>query len=179
MNRFLFSTILLTILSSMQVPAQTSLPTMYAESFRHGTTQITEQSFEAKLDSQNGGYRDRIKDSRGADRFALTIVPQGPEGDTKITSWQVKLADLRHPIYDNVLAANQESSSDAGNRLWWLDPSRFSPVPIRARRVIKVESFYVVLQVTAHHFTPGDSPYLDSMSVEMQFTNTDPRREKP
>jgi len=31
------------------------------------------------------------------------------------------------------------------------------------------------LQVKAYHFNPLDSPYLDSMTVEVQFTNSDPR----
>ncbi len=161
-----------------QTCAQDQSEVLYAESFRQGATQVKEQSFEAKLDSRTGTYRERIQDSRGNDRFALTIVPQGPEGDDKITSWQVKLADLHHTIYDNVLLASQEPSSDPKNNLWWLDPKTFSAVPIRARRIIKVDSFYVALQVKAYHFTPGDSPYLDSMTVEVKISNSDPRSEK-
>jgi len=38
-----------------------------------------------------------------------------------------------------------------------------------------VDTFYVVLQVRAFHFTPPDSPYLDSMTVDVAFSNTDPR----
>jgi hypothetical protein len=48
-------------------------------------------------------------------------------------------------------------------------------VPVTAKRIIKVDSFYVVLQVKAYHFTPPDSPYLDSMRLAVEFTNTDPR----
>jgi hypothetical protein len=48
-----------------------------------------------------------------------------------------------------------------------------------ARRIIKVDSFYVVLQVKAYHFTPLDSPYLDSMTVSVEFRNTDPRQADP
>ena len=162
-----------------QTSAQDQREVFYAESFRQGATQVKEESFEAKLDSHTGVYRERIKDSRGKDRYALALVPQGPEGDDKITSWQVKLADLHHSIYDNVLLASQEPSSDPKNNLWWLDPKKFSLVPIHARRIIKVDNFYVVLQVKAYHFTPSDSPYLDSMSVEVKFSNTDPRTEKP
>ncbi|MGD0014724.1 MAG: hypothetical protein ABSD56_09900, partial [Bryobacteraceae bacterium] len=56
-----------------------------------------------------------------------------------------------------------------------LDPNRFGPVPIRARRIIKVDGFYVVIQVKYLHFTPLDSPYLDSMTVSVEFSDTDPR----
>ena len=178
-QRIARATLFLLCTGVAQTWAQDQSEVFYAESFRQGATQVREESFEAKLDSHIGIYRERIKDSRGNDRYALTIIPQGPEGDDKITSWQVKLADLHHTIYDNVLVASQEPSSDPKNNLWWLDPKKFSAVPINARRIIKVDNFYVALQVKAYHFTPGDSPYLDSMSVEVKFSNTDPRTEKP
>jgi hypothetical protein len=156
---------------------------VYTESFRQGATHVVEESFEAKLTTQDPVYRERIKDSRGADRYAFSIIPRVPEGDTKITSWQVKLADLRHTIYDNVLLASLDLSddpkNDPKNSLWRLDPSINAAVPAGARRIIKVDSFYVVLQVKAYHFTPLDSPYLDSMTVSVEFRNTDPRQADP
>jgi len=179
MKRVALTVALMVPVLGAQIWAQDQNEVFYADSFRQGATQVKEEKFVAKLDAQSGMYKERIKDLRGNDRYALTIVPQGPEGDDKITSWQVKLADLHHTIYDNILVASQEPSSDPKNNLWWLDPKKFSAVPIRARRIIKVDNFYVELHVTAHHFTPGDSPYLDSMSVEVSFSNTDPRGEKP
>lgn len=165
---------------AIRLVAQSPVPTVYAESFRQGAGYVIEESFEAKLTPQDAAYRERIKDSRGVDRYAFSIVPYIPQGDTKITSWQVKLADLRHPIYNNVLLSSPTPSDDPANKakdsMWWLNPSRFAAVPVSARRIIKVESFYVVLQVTAHHFTPLDSPYLDSMTVAVEFRNTDPRQ---
>jgi hypothetical protein len=168
---------------AMHLAAQSPATTVYTESFRRGAGHVVEESFEAKLTPQEAVYRERIKDSRGADRYAFSIVPHSPEGDTKITSWQVKLADLRHPIYDNVLRVSPSPSDDPGSgakdSLWRLDPNRLTAVPVDARRIIKVESFYVVLQVKAHHFTPLDSPYLDSMTVAVEFRNSDPRQPEP
>jgi hypothetical protein len=155
--------------------AQSPPPTVYAESFRKGSTRITEDNFEAKLTPDNATYRERIKDSVGNDRYELTITPQGPEGDKQITSWRVKLRDLRHDIYSNILLAEQEPSPDPKNNLWWLNPNRFGGVPIRARRIMKVDGFYVMFQVKDLHFTPLDSPYLDSLDVKFAFTNSDPR----
>jgi hypothetical protein len=167
---------------AMRVPAQ-STTMAYVNSFRQGSTQVVEESFEVKLRPQDAIYRERIKDSRGVDRYAFSIIPRVPEGDTKITSWQVKLADLRHPLYDNVLLASQNPSDDPNNdpknSLWRLDPSRSAAIPVDARRIVKVESFYVVLQVKGYHFTPPDSPYLDSMAVSVEFRNTDPRQAEP
>jgi hypothetical protein len=160
---------------AIRLCAQAASGPIYAESFRQGSTRIVEERFEVKLTPKDSVYRERIKDSHGADRFVLSIIPRGPEGDTEITSWQVKLADLRHAIYDNVLLTTQQPSSDPKDTLWRLDPSRFVAVPLIVKRVIKVEDFYVVLQVKAFHFTPPDSPYLDSMTVAMELTNTDPK----
>jgi hypothetical protein len=163
------------ILPAIAAIAQDSSPTVYVESFRQSSTQIIEDKFDAKLNPANPTYRERIKDAAGNDRYELTITPQGPAGDNKITSWRAQLRDLRHSIYSNLLVANQEPSPDPQNNLWWLDPNRFGSVPIRARRIIKVDGFYVLIQVKDLHFTPLDSPYLDSMAVRFEFTNTDPR----
>ncbi len=155
--------------------AQSPSPTIYAESFRKGSTHITEDKFEARLTPANSNYRERVKDSAGNDRYELTIMPQGPVGDNKITSWRVQLRDLRHTIYNNLLLEDQEPSQDPKNNLWWLNPNQMGSVPIRARRIVKVDSFYVVFQVKDIHFTPLDSPYLDSMMVQFELTNNDPR----
>jgi hypothetical protein len=159
--------------------AQSNSDVYYAESFRRGPTRISEESFEVKLSLENRDYRERIKDKAGNERYLLTIMPQGPEGDNKITSWRVKLVDLHHRIFDNVLRTSQDPSSNAKDNLWNLEPGKYAAVPVEARRIIKVDSFYVVLQVAAHHFTPVDSPYLDSMTVRVRFGNSDPRTSPP
>jgi hypothetical protein len=150
-------------------------PTVYAESFRQGSTRITEEAFDTRLTPNNATYREPIKDARGNDRYELTISPQVLEGTNEITAWRVMLRDLHHSIYRNILLVDQEPSADPKNNLWWLNPNRFSPVPVRARRIMKVDGFYVVMQVQELHFTPLDSPYLDSMAVHFAFTNSDPR----
>jgi hypothetical protein len=162
--------------AALPLAAQSPPAPVYAESFRHGSTQVVEESFSVSLSPQNQSYRERIKDSHGADRYVFSIIPQGPLGDTKITSWLVKLADLHHPIYDNVLLTSLDPSSDPKDTLWRLEPTAHARVPVDAKRVIKVDSFYLVLQVKGHHFTPSDSPYLDSMTVDVEFRNTDPRQ---
>jgi len=172
--------VLVILCAAMCLAAQSTAADVYAESFRQGSTHVVEETFEVKLTPQDALYRERIKDSRGTDRYAFSIIPLGPEGDTKITSWQGKLADLLHPIYDNVLLVSLNPSddpkNDAKNALFRLWPSNTAPVPVRARRIMKVDNFYVVFEVKAYHFTPPESPYLDSMTVEVEFRNTDPRQ---
>ena len=158
---------------------QTAPAVFYAQSFRQGPTRITEDAFEARLDPQNPVYKERIKDTHGADRYLFTILPRGPEGEAKVTSWQARLADLRHTIYADILLASQDPSSDTAGSLGWFDPRNFAPVPIRAKRIIKVDGFYLTLEVKSFHFTPIESPYLDSMTVQVKFSNTDPRSPGP
>lgn len=162
------------LLLAVPASAQTE-PTIFSESFRQGATQITEDKFEARLSPGNPTYRERIKDTRGNDRYELTITPNGPEGDSKITSWRVRLRDLRHTIYNNILLAEQDPSPAASNNLWWLNPNPFGSVPLRAVRIMKVDGFYVSFHVKDVHFTPLDSPYLDTMIVQFSFSNSDPR----
>jgi hypothetical protein len=75
-----------------------------------------------------------------------------------------------------MLLTSLDPSSDPKDALWRLEPTTLARIPVDSRRVIKVDSFYLVLQVKAHHFTPPDSPYLDSMTVDVEFRNTDPRQ---
>lgn len=174
MKRQALSSLVLVVVAAAG-SAQSGSPTVYAESFRKGSTHVTEEKFEAKLTPADATYRERIKDSAGNDRYELTITPQGPLGDNKITSWRINLRDLRHTIYNNLLVEDQEPSQEPKNNLWWLNPNRFGMVPIRAKRIIRVDGFYVIFEVRDLHFTPLDSPYLDSMTVRFELSNSDPR----
>jgi hypothetical protein len=180
MNPHLLLPIFFCLCVAPSLTAQSAAPSAYTESFRKGPTRILEATFEVRLTPQDSVYRERIKDSQGADRYVFSIVPKGPEGDTKIRSWQAILTDLHYPIYDNILLATRVPSDDPAhdpkNGLWRLEPGSFAAIPVGAKRVIKVDGFYVVLQVTAYHFSPPDSPYLDSMTVQVEFRNTDPRQ---
>lgn len=175
MKPIFIAAVLLLCAAAAPLYAQKAPPIVYAESFRHGPTHITDASFEVKLSPQNSVFFDRIKDTYGNDRYLLTIVPEIPEGEDHVISWTVRLTDLHHLIYNNVLLESQDPSSDPRNNLSWLNPGRFGRVPALAQRIMKVDGFYVSLQVTQYHFTPLESPYLDSMTVQVKFTNADPR----
>lgn len=159
--------------------AQTGTPALYAESFRHDPARVTEEKFEMKLSRENLTYREVIKDSRGNDRFTFTVSPDPLEGDTKFIAWQARLVDAQHPTHPNILMSTADMPEDTSSVLWRFCPSKSVDVPAHARRIIKVDGFYVVMQVAAHHFTPPDSPYLDSMTVEVSFANADPRKAAP
>jgi hypothetical protein len=171
-------TILSTALACQLWAQTTAPPLLYVESFRHGATRVTGKTFEARLTPQNPVYCEPIKDVRGNDRYVLCLASLHVEGDIQIVSWEEKLADLQHRTYANVLMASQIPRDDPVNNAWWLDPGKFARVPVLTERIIKVDGFYVVLKVMAYHFTPSESPYLDSMTVQVNITNTDPRAAK-
>jgi hypothetical protein len=178
MSRSLPSLFAIALLAGI-APAQNSPHTVYAESLRRGATSITEDKFELKLTPDNPSYKQRLRDSSGAERFELTITPKigEGEGNDKITSWLVGLSDLRHGLYGNILQFDQELSEEPRDNLYWLNPVPSAPVPILAKRIIKVEGFYVVFQAKDFRYNPPDSPYLDSMTVQLELTNRDPRAE--
>ena len=170
-----FACILISLTSAQNYNAS---PTIYAESLRKGPTRATqEEPFEVKLTSENPSYKQRVRDATGTERYELTINPVIgiAEGNNKITAWAVSLRDLRHPGYGNVLQFDQELSEDPKANLYWLNPVHSAPVPIYAKRIIKVESFYVAFQVKGYHFSPADSPYMDAMTLQLELTNHDPR----
>jgi hypothetical protein len=68
-----------------------------------------------------------------------------------------------------------DNPDDPKDAITKLDPSRFAKVPAGTRRIIKIDSFYVALQVKAFRFNPPDSPYLESMTVAVEFSNSNPR----
>jgi hypothetical protein len=173
----IFPTIFMLALLVGAAFAQNSSPTIYAESFRKGPTRITEDKFEVKLTSANPSYKQRLRDSTGAERYELTITPKigEGEGNDKITSWLVGLYDLRHAVYGNVLQFDQELSEEPRDNLYWLNPAHSAAIPILARRIIKVEGFYFEFQAKDFHYSPPDTGYLDSMTVQCGFTNHDPR----
>jgi len=159
------------------VLAQSTTTFAYVESFRKGSTRITEQSLQVDLDPHNSTCEIRVKDQSGKSRYSFACVPQraGP-GDDRITGWQVKLADLQHRIYPNVLMGTPNPTEDH-TQIGWLDPNKFAKIALNTERVVKVDNFYCVFQVTDSHFIAPGQPYLDHLSLAVHFTNTMPHSE--
>lgn len=157
--------------------AQVQPSFVYVESFRKGSTRITEQTLEVDLDPKNPTCEIRVKDQNGRDRYLFGCVPQrvGP-GDDRIIAWQVRLADREHKIYGNVLMASPDPTQDR-TQIGWLDPGKFAKIALTTERVVKIDKFYCVIRVTDSHFVTIGEPYLDHMTVDIRFTNTMPHSE--
>jgi hypothetical protein len=158
-------------------PAQTQPSFTYVESFRKGATRIREEIHEVDLDPKNPTCAIRVKDQNGRDRYQLNCTPQrAAPGDDRIIAWQLKLADLNHRIYPNVMMSSPDPTQDSV-QIGWLDPDKFAKIALTTERVVKVDSFYCVFQVTDSRLVAAGQPYLDHLTLNIRFTNTMPHSE--
>lgn len=146
---------------------------VYSESFKKGATRVTEQSVDVSLTPGQARQEFKILDTTGKPRYILRLVPDISRGDTKIVGWFVRLADLRHKIYESVLPTSPDPTRDT-TLVWWLDGRQFSKIPLQATRVFKVEQFYCVVRVRAAKRLGVGQPYLQELDLTVQFTNTKP-----
>ena len=157
--------------------AQTVPAPVYVESFRKGPTRIKEQTLQINLNVKNSTYQAAIPDSDGDPHFILSLTPLriGVE-DPSILSWKASLVDVHRKIYGNLLFPYRDPLYNKGpqGNAAALDPNPYAIIPVRTRRVVKVENFYCSIEVKQYHFVVPGQPHLDSMSVEVQFTNRNP-----
>lgn len=154
--------------------AQDKASFVYVESFRKGPTRITEVNYEVVLDAGNPTCQIHVKDQSGRDRYVFACVPQRVgQGDDRIIAWQVRLEDLHHKMYANLLMASPDVTEDHV-QIGWLDPGKFAKIPLATERVIKIDSFYCVVQVKDSHSATPEQPYLDHLTLDVRFTNTLP-----
>ncbi len=114
-------------------------------------------------------------DSHGNHRYDLSIEVERAEPGDQVISWSLVLKDLRHPKAGNILMSAPEASTDPTQDLWKLDLSRSSAVPTRVKRIIKVDGFYVTIEVKDVHFPMRDAQYPDLAYINLTITNRDPR----
>ncbi len=159
----------------VSAPAQRAAPVLYSESFRQGTVHIEEDEFGVGLNSRGWGLVERITDSHGRDRYELIIQAQLADAGDQVAFWSLVLVDLRHPKVGNLFMSEPEPSVDPTQNLWRLYLGRASPVPTDAKRIIKVDGFYVKIEVRDVHFQTSDAPYPDRADINLTITNSDPR----
>jgi hypothetical protein len=149
----------------------------YVESFRKGPTHVQEQTVQVDLDPKNSTCAIHVKDSNGRNRYLFGCTPEtSSPGDTRVIAWHVKLQDLKHPIYPNVLMPTPDPMQDQ-TQIGWLDPKKFAKIDLNTERVVKVDQFFCVFRVLDSHFAASGQQYLDHMVIEVRFTNTMPHSE--
>jgi hypothetical protein len=154
--------------------AQNPTKPVYLESFRKGSSRVTETAYDVTLDARNPRSKARVLDATGRERYVLMFEPQqGGPSDNRFVSWHAALADLRHHMYKNVLTPSLDPLQDK-LQVWWFNPNPYAVVGFRSLRVVKVENFYCALQVTDHRFVAPGDPRLASITVNVRFLNSNP-----
>jgi hypothetical protein len=192
--------ILLTILlilsqtvSSAQQQAGAPVSEICVESWITGN-KIREQVLTFKLDSSRREHTAIVRDvAIGRYKLILLHFPAG-DGDHRLEYWAVQLKPVlsegtqsKEKLGENLLTAEgpgpgkhyfpredlvgilypREAPKNAAEKLLGGDY-----YPVSAKRVIKIQNFYLMIQVTSFKLNETNPKKLDSMNVTIEFRNS-------
>ena len=153
----------------------------YSKSWKKGTRLVQEEKIDIELDTKNRTYQTDIKDASGKARYKLRVEPTLTDNhDSSIGAWAVRLIGMGDPF--SLLAAHNQPHQHDFTIEDYLDllypvenadwrKTGFFGVPLSAKRVIKVEGFYCIIQVKSYHLNSAKPRALDWIKLEIQFTN--------
>jgi hypothetical protein len=171
-------------------------PTIYFESW--STDNLREAKYTFELDSSSNSRTEFVRRWNGSGyKLILTKIPSGA-ADHQLEYWAVDLREvLSKPGRKEVLGSNllvREGPGPGQHVFWREDLARYlfprredaslldmllrgqSYYPVFAKRVVKVKSFYVIIEVKDYRMNQSDPKKLDTMRVEIEFANKYPVR---
>lgn len=150
----------------------------FAQSWKYGKRQIYEQKLCIKLDTNSPTYEVSIPDDLGG--FVYRLVIERRSLETGEEYWSVRFLEPGNnysllevsrdygdyqPVesYYSVLYPAEDS-----------DPRKtgYFGIPLSSKRVFAIEDFYCVIQVKSYGLNPKRWRVLDSIEIEIEFTNT-------
>lgn len=177
--------------------------TVYVRSWKRGIEQIKEQSFSVALIPQHMEYEAEVFGASGEPKYKL-LVRHNPLGQFPYEYWGVELREIlphkkrsKKILGDNLLTEEGPGPGGdnfpRGDYVGYLYPieeadNLFSTVathklwfyPIGSKRVIKVESFYLMIEVGSYKFSEKESGKLDSLNITLSFRNSyEPDKSNP
>ena len=150
----------------------------YVESWKKGKQQIQAQSFEITLTSKERKFETKIKDASGTERYRLSVLlreneNQPPSGFVELVEKSLfgfqdinLLKPSNDPYQDYFTEEDFVSVLDPLVDGWRCQSWAAKCAPYLVKRIIKVKSFYCILQVKNHNQAPV------SMTVTIEFVNT-------
>jgi hypothetical protein len=159
----------------------------YIESWEKGPSQVQEQKLQIEMNADRPEYEASIRDSTGRTRYKLSIWPdRAGVKNIDIIGWVVELIDITKNEKVNLLRPTNDIEQDYftdEDYVWWLHPlestkatrGKNAALSIFTKRVIKVERFYCIIEVKGFHLSKRNRAVLDSISVQVEFTNSYPK----
>jgi hypothetical protein len=151
----------------------------YIESWKKGKRQVEEKKINIKLDTKNSIYETAVRDISGQEFYRLSARPNIKDSDFDFSSWGIFLVDIDDN--EDVLAESHGPRGDTFDREEFIDilfpeenpdiRNGFWGLPLSAKRVIKVEGFYCIIQVKSYEMQPNKYRVLQEIEVEVEFTN--------
>jgi hypothetical protein len=149
----------------------------YAESWKKGLRQIKEQKLTIKLNRKKSKYFTYIKDASGKSIYQLQAnLVYFKLGDS---GCRIDLHSLEDKYSVMTIYRGNGDSIPKENYYGFLYPveesnwrkTGFFGVPLSSKRVFKIESFYCVIQTKSCELNPGKWRFIESIEVEIEFTN--------
>ena len=162
-------------------------------SWKKGKSRIHEMKYEVSLSIKNPRFRAVIKDDKERDRYVLLVEPFLPSRPTDgIESWSVSLIPEHSGLGKllswedvNLLKPSNDPYQDSfgyDDLIGWFSPwcdeeESKKKNPCRPnnwflqKRIIKVESFYITLQVRQYQYVTGKAPQLAEVVLDVTFSN--------
>lgn len=168
---------------SNYAPTTGSPATVYVESWRTGFSQIKPHKIFKRLHPRKPEYETLIRSENGKTAYKLSIWPGYVRGPgSGITGWTVELTRVGDDAGVNLLKPSNHAGQDyfdARDRIAWLYPledpkakgAESAVIPFLAKRVIKIEGFYCIIQVKDYRFSEPTKDTLDTISVKIELKN--------
>ena len=182
--------IIFSLLSTSSV-GQENANVFYVESWKRGEQKIQEQKLIVELNQSHLEYERTINDSTGQPRYILQIRHWPlKKGENHYESWWVDMCEFRKPNRKPKFSSDCKLISEEGRGvgdnfprgdfIGWLYPlenpnffrNGVAAYPILAKRVIKVDAFYCIMQVTSYKMSKTNPRAVDSLTVEIEFRNS-------
>lgn len=187
---FVCQVLFLSLLAIVCVAQKSDASEIYAESW--STDPLREQKFNVELDSIQNEYTEPVRRWGGVGYKLIFLKIAAGEKDYQLEHWVVQLREVlskenakKEKLGCNLLTVR--GCSPGGDYfpredlVGYLFPRenptkidillRGNYYPLKAKRVIKVKSFYVVIKVNSYQMNETNPKKLDAMNVTVEFKN--------
>jgi hypothetical protein len=173
---------LLFILGSSQIPNE-----IFMESWKKGKDQVQEEKILVEVNSKSSQYSKIVKNKSGKARYKLVCEPIYNQANL-VQYWKIFLRQNGVFSKDNLLQVYSSDDHyilnyDDGSPIYLINTlcpnsttdkanTCFGTFPILTKRIVKVENFYVIIQVMNYEFYDDNKNTLKSMNIEVNLSNS-------